>query len=174
MASTAKGTLIALAVVFAVINGGLAWAANEQYSKLHSAFGIEDPDPDLDGVYMNDDKCPVSPFDLWILNKDTKKQKGVIEFADPKNSSKSVYLRLKKINDKTKDGNNDVILEASADQKFSKNAAKPYTLTGNKITTADLVGKRFRTLYVNSQSGVAIVWSANLAGAKKRGCTVGE
>lgn len=173
MASTTKRTLIALALVFTVINGGLVLAANEQYAKLHSAFGIEDPDPDLDGVYMNDDKCSASPFDLWILNKNTKKQKGTAEFADPKNPSKSVYLRLKKINNKKKDGNNDVVLEASTDQKFSKAATKPYTLSGNKITTVDLIGKRFRALYVNSQRGTAIVWSANLA-AKKKGCTIGE
>lgn len=172
MAMTTKRTLIALALVFAVINGGLVLAANEQYSKLHSAFGTEDPDPDLDGIYMNEDKCPGSPFDLWLLNKDSKKQKGSIEFADAKDASKTVYVRLKNVT-KPQKGGNDVSVEASSDAKFSKGLTKQYTLSGSKTTTVDMIAKRFRSLYSNATNGVAVVWSMDLEG-KKKGCTVNE
>ncbi|MBI5413619.1 hypothetical protein HZA42_04695 [Candidatus Peregrinibacteria bacterium] len=175
MANTTKKTLIALALVFTVINGGLVLAANEQYSKLHSAFGTEDPDPDLDGVYMNEDKCPGSSFDLWLLNKDSKKQKGSIEFADVKDAGKTVYVRLKNVTKAAK-GGNEVAVEASSDAKFSKGLTKQYILSGNKVTTVDMIARRFRALYSNATNGIAVVWSMDLESKNKKakGCTVNE
>lgn len=169
---TSKKTLITLGLLITIINAGLVFAANEQFKNFYGGFGYEDHDPDGDGFYGDDDKCPISSFNLWILNSNTKKEKVTIPLPDPKNGTKTVYLRVKKINNKEKDGNNNVQVQTSSVENFGKDL-KEYTIEPNKIASVDAIGKRFKILYSNSTKGVVIFWTSALAGSRK-GCTVEE
>lgn len=168
-----KRTLITLVLTLTVLNAGLVFGANEPYSKVFSGFGVENPDADMDMVYAPQDKCNATPFDLWIVTKDSKKTRSVLSFPDPKTPGQSVFLRLKKVNDKSVDGDNNVILETSSDEKFSKKKSVLHVLPPYKVTTVTQAGKRFQALFGNAKKGVAVLWSAALEG-KKKGCSVEE
>lgn len=163
-----KKLLIGVAVLVTLVNVSFTLAANEPLRNVYSGFGIEDPDPDLDGIDGNSDKCPGSPFDILIFNKNTKKLKAVTEFSDPADPKKLIYLRLKKVNDKEKDGDNNVVFQTAANEKFSKKTLKEFTLEQNKISVIDSIEKQFRVLYSHSRKGVAVVWVAGLV--DKKGC----
>lgn len=160
-----KKLLIALVLVFTLVNAAFVFAANEPYSTLYSGFGGEDPDPDGDGIDNNADKCPGSPFDILFFSKNTKKSPAVMSWLDAK--GKTVYLRLKEVADKS------AIFQTAGTNKFSKAQTKSYTLAPNAITTIDTIGKRFKVVYLNASRGVAVVWSASPE-SKKKGCVTTE
>ncbi|MBI4995096.1 hypothetical protein HZC21_05680 [Candidatus Peregrinibacteria bacterium] len=160
-----KKLLIALVLVFTLVNAAFVFAANEPYGTLYSGFGGEDPDPDGDGIDNNIDKCPGSPFDILFFTKNTKKNPAVTNWLDAK--GKTVYLRLKEITDKS------VVFQTALTNKFSKAQTKSFTLAPNTILFIDTIGKRFKVVYLNSAKGVAVVWSA-APESKKKGCTTAE
>lgn len=168
-----KRTLITLVATLTIINAGLVLGANESYSKFYSGFGVEDPDPDMDQVYTPQDKCSATPFDLWIITTDSKKTRSVITFPDSKTPEKSVYLRLKKVNDKNVDGNSNVILETSSDQKFPKGKSTEYALPPYKVLVVEPIGKRLQALFSNVKKGTVVLWSSALEG-KRKGCSLDE
>lgn len=160
-----KKALIALALVFTVLNAGFVFAANEPFKNLHSAFGIEDPDADLDGIEARFDKCPATPFDLFLITESSKKDRALVPFwKTTASGSQKVFLKLKKIN-KSK-----VSFQTSADEKFSKGTTKDYTVIPNTITVINGIDKRLKILYTNSGKGVLVAWVADLESGKK-GCT---
>lgn len=163
-----KKMLIALVAVFTLLNAGLLLASNEPYSKFYSGYGTDDPDSDLDGVSGIQDKCPLSPFDIWALTTETKKQKSVVTFSSPADLSKSVYLRLKSV-DKKKTA---ATIETSSDAKFS--GSKTYKINSAKPTTIDSIGRRFKVLYSNATKGFAVIWSGAPEQTGAKGCTTEE
>ncbi|MBI2638219.1 hypothetical protein HYW83_01375 [Candidatus Peregrinibacteria bacterium] len=167
-----KKLLIAVAILVTVANVSFTLAANEPLRNVYSGFGIEDPDADLDGIDGNADKCPGTPFDILIFNKNTKKQKVVTDYPSSSDPSKKVYIRLKKVNDKEKDGDNNVVFQTSPSEKFSKKGLEEYTLAPNKIAVIKSIGKQFRVLYSHSGKGIAVVWTAGLV--DKKGCSADE
>ncbi|MEK7523707.1 MAG: hypothetical protein AAB588_01625 [Patescibacteria group bacterium] len=155
-------------VILSLLNSTAILAAAKKeipYGKFFSGFGLEDPDPDMDGIYSDKDKCPVTSFDIWVGTVDTKKQPAIIPFQDPKNAAGTVYLKVKKINDV-------VTVQTSADQKFSK-GAKSYSLKKRTIILLDGIGKRVKVLFSNSKSGTVVFWTA-LPEGKTPGCDIGE
>lgn len=155
-------------VMLSLMNSTAVLAAAKKevpYGKFFSGFGSEDPDPDMDGIYSDKDKCPVTSFDIWVTTVDSKKQPSIIPFQDPKNGTGTVYLKAKKINDM-------VTFQTSADQKFSK-GTKSYSLKKKSITLLDGIGKRVKVLYSNTKSGIVVFWAA-LPEGKTPGCDIGE
>lgn len=168
-----KKYLVSLALIFTLVNAGVSLAANETFRNFYGGFGMEDPDPDLDGISGNEDECPGSPFKLSVIQKNTKKQKVFVSFADPKDPQKTLYLRLKKMNSKEKDGNTNLVFQTAADEKFSKASLKEFTAEPNKIITINTIAQQLRVVYSNSQKGLAVIWTAGLPGSKK-GCNEEE
>ena len=160
-----KKLLVALVLVFTLVNASFVFAANEPYGTLYSGFGGEDPDPDGDGIDNNADKCPGSPFNILFFTKNTKKAPAVMSWLDKK--GQTVYLKLADVTDKS------VVFQTSSTNKFSKAQTKSFTLAPKAITTIDTIGKRFKVVYSNSAKGVAVVWSA-APESKKKGCTTAE
>lgn len=163
-----KKLIIGVAILITLVNVSFTFAANEPLRNVYSGFGIEDPDADLDGVYGNDDKCPGTSFDIFVFNKNTKKQPAVTEYKAPGDPTKKIHLRLAKVNEKTKTGNNNAVFQTSDTANFAKK--KEYTLEPNKITVVDSIGKAFRLLYSHASKGVAVVWTSGLVNEK--GCEV--
>ncbi len=174
-----KKLLVVLAFIFTVVNGGLVLASNEQNKTIFSAFGTEDPDPDLDGVYSSDDKCSSTPFSFIIMNTYNKKEKNVTPsqaiFNDPSDATKSVYAHLKQVTTKKGSTPAAIVFQTSADSNF-KSGVKEYSLAPDKVTPIDTIGKRFRVVYNNSSRGFAVVWVAGkaLTGSNQKGCSVDD
>lgn len=160
-----KKLLIALVLVFTLVNASFVFASNEPYGTLYSGFGGEDPDPDGDGIDNNADKCPGSPFDILFFTKNTKKNPSIMDWLDK--NGKPVYLKLSDVTDKS------AVFQTSATKKFSKAQTKSYTLAPRTITAIDTIGKRFKVVYLNSTKGIAVIWSA-APESKKKGCVTAE
>ncbi|GEM_PF-3985131 len=167
-----KKLLVGIAILVTLVNVSFTLAANEPLRNVYSGFGIENPDADLDGIFANEDKCSGTPFDILIFNRNTKKQAVVTSYPDPKDASKNIFLRLKKVNDKEKDGDNNMVFQTALTEKFSKKGLKEYTLAPNKIVAIDAIGKQFRALYSHSGKGIAVVSVSDLV--NKKGCAVNE
>lgn len=154
-----KKALVALAVLFTIVNGSIVLGANEPGKNVWSSFGSEDHDPDGDGIFDTADKCPTSPSDLVVINKTIKKKKVSIGLG-------TGYVRI------TGFSGNNVTIDASSSETFEDAQTKSYTLS-SKITAVDVIGKRMKILYSNSEKGFVLAWVADLEGATK-GCTINE
>src|SRR3989344_167940 len=137
----AKKTLIAVVLLLALLNVGFVFAANESYRNVYSAFGLEDPDPDLDGVYGKDDECPGSAFNMAVITKDTSKKKSVTTFADPVNAGKKIYLRVSAVSKKS------VTFQTASNEKFT-GEIKTFTAAPNKIAAIASIQKGARVIYL--------------------------
>lgn len=165
-----KKTLIALAAIFTLVNTSIVLGANEPYKSLYSAFGSEDPDADLDGVSTlktkknggEIDKCPGTPFDLYVINQYNNKTNRLPLALAGKDGT--AYLRLRF----------DIgtpYFEVSKTEDFSeKERINP---SGSTIIAVTTLNKRLRILYSNVTKGVAIIWLSDLPG-KQPGCSVSE
>lgn len=163
---TSRNILLAVVAVFTLVNSAIVFGANEPYKTFYSAFGIEDPDPDLDKVYSNEDTCPGTPFDFVVVNKSTKKQKVTLSFTDSADPTKNIYFKVKNI---AEDGK--VTLQTATTENFSGSTTA--VVEPNKIVPLDAIGKRVRVLYANADKGVTVLWVSEKESTRK-GCTVSE
>lgn len=158
MPKTSQKALLAAALILIALGSGLALAADVPAKNFYSAFGVENADPDMDGVYANQDKCPSTPFNFAVINAASKKQTSGLQFSDPKNPGSFVELKLKKIADK------EVTLAVGK---------KQYVLSGSKIAAIDAIAKRAKVIYSHADKKFVVLWIAGLGG-KTAGCTVEE